>query len=59
MGARLISDDEEKVVVEMTIPKNTNFLLTEQQSQVALSEAELIATGQCLENCDTDGSPLI
>ena len=57
MGSRILQEDEEKIVVEITISKNSNFLEFEEQLQVRLSEAGRTVTERALADFDADGSP--
>lgn len=59
MSAKVIRSDRDEVVIELTIPKNSNFLEAEEQIQHSLNDAGRLATQNCLEDFDTDGSPLI
>jgi len=59
MPAKLLREDADQVVFEVTIPKSRDFLQCEEQIQDALNDAGRLATGKCLEDFDTDGSPII
>lgn len=59
MSAKVLRSDRDEVVIELTIPKSSNFLEAEEQIQQSLNEAGKLATRNCLEDFDTDGSPLI
>jgi len=56
--ARLLSNTVEEVTVQVTIRKSRSFLECEELIQDALNEAGKVATGLCLEDFDTDGSPI-
>ena len=58
MAATLISEDANQLVIQITIPKSRDFLECEEQIQDALNAAGALATGKCLEDFDTDGSPI-
>jgi hypothetical protein len=59
MAATLISEDADELVIQVTIPKSRCFLQCEEQIQDALNEAGRLATGRCLADFDTDGSPIL
>jgi hypothetical protein len=59
MAATLISEDAHQLVIQISIPKSRDFLQCEEQIQDALNEAGRLATGKCLEDFDTDGSPIV
>jgi hypothetical protein len=59
MGTRILQEDEEKIVIELTVPKHSNFLEFEQQLQVRLSEAGRMVTERALEGFDADGFPFL
>jgi hypothetical protein len=56
--ARILSNSEEEVTVAVTIRKSRSFLECEELIQDALNEAGKEATRLCLEDFDTDGSPI-
>jgi len=57
MGSRVLQADEDKIVVEITISKNSNFLEFEEQLQGRLSEAGRTVTERALADFDADGFP--
>jgi len=59
LQANLISNTEDEVTVQVTIRKSRSFLECEELIQDALNEAGRVATGKCLEDFDTDGSPIV
>jgi hypothetical protein len=59
MAATLISEDAHQLVIQISIPKSRDFLQCEEQIQDALNEAGRLATGKCLKDFDTDGSPIV
>ena len=56
--ANVISNTEDEVTVQVTIRKSRSFQECEEQIQDALNEAGKVATKLCLEDFDTDGSPI-
>lgn len=59
MSAELLSEDDSQLVIQVTIPKSRDFLQCEDQIQDALNDVGRLATAKCLEDFDTDGSPII
>ena len=59
MAATLISENSHQMVIQITIPKSRDFLQCEAQIQDALNAAGRLATGKCLEDFDSDGSPIV
>lgn len=59
MHTTLIEENEEQLVIQITIPKSRDFLQCEDNIQDALNQAGCIATQKCLEQFDLDGSPII
>src|SRR4051812_35995621 len=59
MPARIVERQENAVTVQISIPLNRSMLDTEEAIQKALNEAGVLATGEALEQFDTDGSPLL
>jgi len=57
IGPRILQEDEDKIVGEITIPKNSNILEFEEQFQGRLSEAGRTVTERALADFDTDGFP--
>lgn len=58
MPAKLVSNNEEEVVIEVRIPKSRVFLECEEQIQDEMNDAGKLATEKCLEDFDSDGSPI-
>ena len=56
--ANVISNTEDEATVQVTIRKSHSFLQCEESIQDALNEAGKLATKECLEDFDTDGSPI-
>ena len=48
-----------RISVEMTFEPGTSMLEYEEQIQQALNEVGALASGKCLEQFDTDGSPIL
>ena len=59
MNAHVVSEDAEKVTLQLTIPLNRSMLESEAAIQEALNGAGCLATGQLLKRFDTDGSPIV
>lgn len=59
MAAKVLRETETEVVIELTVPKSRDFFRCEENIQEALNQAGRLATGTCLEDFDTDGSPII
>lgn len=59
MSARVISNSDEEIVIEMRIPKSGSFLDREGVIQDEINAAGRLATETCLEDFDADGSPII
>lgn len=59
MAARILMEDEEKIVIEVTISKNSNFLDFEERLQGILSEAGRQVTERALADFDADGSAFL
>lgn len=57
--ASLVSESDDDLLIQVRIPKARSFLQCEELIQEALNEAGKLATGRCLEDFDTDGSPII
>jgi hypothetical protein len=51
-------EDEEELVLEIRIRKGSDFLALEEHIQDQLRDAGRLATGRCLSDFDSDGSPL-
>ena len=58
MAAKLMSESETELVLEIKISKGKSFLECEENIQDALNEVGVLATGKCLEDYDADGSPI-
>ena len=59
MPATVLSNSEEEIVLEVRIPKSRSFLECEDLIQDGLNDAGKLATEKCLEDFDTDGSPIV
>jgi hypothetical protein len=59
MPAEVVREDSDSVVIEITIPKHSCFVECEEEIQKHLNHAGRLATGSCLADFDTDGSPII
>src|SRR5262245_6963391 len=59
MPATLVERQENCVTLQLTIPLSRSLLETEEAIQQALNQAGLLATGEALQQFDTDGSPLL
>jgi len=59
IGPRILQEDEDKIVGEITISKNSNILEFEEQFQGRLSEAGRTVTERALAGFDADGSPFL
>ena len=59
MSARVLSNNEKEVFLEVRIPKNGSFLECENSIQDEFNAAGRLATQKCLEDFDTDGTPII
>ena len=59
MPATLIDRQEQALTLQITIPLSRSLLDTEEAIQTALNEAGVLATGEALQQFDTDGSPLL
>ena len=59
MSAQLIDEDANQLVIQITVTKSGDFLQCEEQIQSALNDAGRLATERCLEDFDSDGSPII
>jgi len=58
MHSTLIKENENQIVIQITIPKSRDFLQCEDNIQDALPQAGCLATQKCLEEFDLDGSPI-
>lgn len=59
MSVRLVSRDATHLTIELKIPlKSNSFLESEETIQTVLNEAGNLATGEALQQFDTDGSAL-
>jgi hypothetical protein len=59
MPATVIDRQEQSITLQITIPLSRSLLATEEAIQAALNEAGVLATGEALQQFDTDGSPLL
>ncbi len=59
MPTEILHEDDESIVIQITIPKHSNFVDCENEIQNRLNEVGGLATGRCLEGFDTDGSPIV
>lgn len=59
MSALLLEEDANQLVIQITVSKSRDFMQCEEQIQSALNEAGQLATGRCLQDFDSDGSPII
>lgn len=59
MSARILSSNEKEVVVELRIPRGKSFIDCENTIQDELNAAGKLASEKCLEDFDTDGSPIV
>ena len=58
MTAKILHNDDETMTIKVTVKKSAAFLECEENIQDALNEAGSLATEQCLEDFDSDGSPI-
>jgi len=58
MSAHIVSSDENSVTIQITIEYERSMLASEERIQTELNAAGVLASGQALEQFDTDGSPL-
>jgi hypothetical protein len=59
MVAKIIERQENAVTIQVSIPLTRSMLDTEEAIQQALNEAGVLASGEALQQFDTDGSPLL
>jgi hypothetical protein len=59
MSATIIERQENAVTIQIRIPLSRSMLDTEEEIQKALNEAGVLASGEALQQFDTDGSPLV
>ncbi len=59
MSARVLSNTDEEIVVEIRIPKNGSFLERENLIQDQFNAAGRLVTEKCLADFDADGSPIV
>ena len=59
MSAKIISSDQEQMIIEVKIMKSSSMLEGEELIQGALNEAGQLASQELLRNFDTDGSPIV
>ena len=58
MTAEILHNDDETMTIKVTVKKSAAFLECEENIQDALNEAGSLATEHCLEDFDSDGSPI-
>lgn len=58
MTAEILHNDDETMTIKVTVKKSAAFLECEENIQDALNEAGSLATEQCVEDFDSDGSPI-
>src|SRR5271154_909953 len=58
MSATIIERQETSVTIQIRIPLTRSMLDTEEAIQKALNEVGILASGEALQQFDTDGSPL-
>lgn len=59
MSARLLSENDEEMVIEVRVRKSADFMECEELIQQAANAVGRVATGRCLEGFDADGSPVV
>ena len=59
MHATIIERQENAVTIQIRIPLSRSMFDTEEAIQLALNQAGVLATGEALQQFDTDGSPLV
>ena len=59
MTTEVLHNDDEVITIKVTIKKSDAFLECEENIQDALNEAGDLATKHCLEDFDSDGSPIV
>lgn len=59
MDAQIISRSEKSFKLEISIPRGTNILTSEELIQQALNAGGALATKEAMKQYDTDGSPII
>jgi hypothetical protein len=59
MAAHLVEESADKISITIEITKSRDFIQCEESIQEALNEAGTLATAKCLEDFDSDGSPVI
>ena len=58
MTAEVLHNDDETMTIKVTVKKSAAFLECKENIQDALNKAGSLATEQCLEDFDSDGSPI-
>jgi hypothetical protein len=58
MSVSILERTDEYIVLAVKIPFHDSMLATEENIQTVLNEAGTVATGEALQQYDTDGSPL-
>lgn len=59
MTPEVLHNDDETMTIKVTFKKSAAFLECEENIQDALNEVGNLATEQCLEDFDSDGSPIV
>lgn len=59
MPAKLVRQDHDYLVIEISIPIHSCFMECEEEIQRQLNEGGKLATASCLSDFDTDGTPII
>jgi len=59
MPAEMLRESDSEIVIQITIPKSNNFYECEENIRRGLNEGGTLATSKCLEEFDTDGSPIL
>ncbi len=59
MAATIVNEEDDQIVVQISFSKSRCMIECEEEIQKQLNEAGKLATKSCLEDFDTDGSPII
>lgn len=59
MSAKIVKRNKGSITVEVTIEMETSILKSEEAILTAVNEVGALATGEAIEQFDTDGSPII
>jgi len=59
MSAHIIQETAEEISITIVVSKSRDFMECEENIQRSLNQAGTLATGRCLEDFDSDGSPII